>query len=81
MLTSYHCFKVTTKLITSSSAFSGRESVVDYTQVDGIIDVESDDSNDKDDSQTVFPSGVEYKLKMVPDLSTRELSFSRAVVH
>jgi hypothetical protein len=50
---------MTIKLIISSSAFSGSESVVDYTQVDGITNIESDDNSDKDDSQTIFPSGVE----------------------
>jgi hypothetical protein len=59
MLTSHHWSEVTIKLIISSSAFSGSESVVDYAQVGGIIDTESDDNIDKDDSQTIFPLGVE----------------------
>jgi hypothetical protein len=46
MLTSHHCFEVTIKLIISRSAFSGSESVVDYTHVDGTIDIESDDKSD-----------------------------------
>jgi hypothetical protein len=36
---------------------------VDYTQVDGIIDIESNDNSDKVDSQAIFPSGVESNWK------------------
>lgn len=59
MLTSHHCFKMTVRLIISSSAFSGSESVLDYMQVGGIFNIESDNNSDKGDSQIIFPSGVE----------------------
>jgi hypothetical protein len=50
---------MTVRLIISSSAFSGSESVLDYMQVGGIFNIESDNNSDKGDSQIIFPSGVE----------------------